>query len=102
MGVSGQRHAPAALYPLRYPLDKRLGGPQSLSGLEEKSFAPAGDRTPIIQPVVRHYTAWAPVFRILQIKMYKRKKDSILLLSCFQKARNAFKIVVEYLKIRDI
>jgi hypothetical protein len=25
--------------------------------LEEKSFAPAGDRTPIIQAVVRHYTA---------------------------------------------
>jgi hypothetical protein len=24
--------------------------------LEEKSFAPAGDRTPIVQPVVRHYT----------------------------------------------
>jgi hypothetical protein len=29
--VSGQRHAPAALYP-RYPLDRRLGGPQSRSG----------------------------------------------------------------------
>jgi hypothetical protein len=26
-------------------------------GIEEKSFAPAGDRTPIVQPVVRHYTA---------------------------------------------
>jgi hypothetical protein len=55
MGVSGQRHAPVALY-ARYPLDRRLGGPQ---GLEEKSSAPVGDRTPIIQPVVRHYTAWA-------------------------------------------
>jgi hypothetical protein len=36
MGVSGQRHAPVALYPLgkdpRYPLDRRLGGPQSRSG----------------------------------------------------------------------
>jgi hypothetical protein len=31
-GLSGQRHAPAALYPFRYPLDKRLGGPQSRSG----------------------------------------------------------------------
>jgi hypothetical protein len=34
--VSGQRHAPAALYPrgkdLRYPLYRRLGGPQSRSG----------------------------------------------------------------------
>jgi hypothetical protein len=36
MGVSGQRHAPAALYPRGkdpwYPLDRRLGGPQSRSG----------------------------------------------------------------------
>jgi hypothetical protein len=31
-GVSGQRHASAALYP-RYPLDRRLGGSQSWSGL---------------------------------------------------------------------
>jgi hypothetical protein len=35
-GVSGQHHAPAALYPQgkdpRYPLDRRLGGPQSRSG----------------------------------------------------------------------
>jgi hypothetical protein len=62
MGVSGQRHAPAAFYPFRYPLDKMLGGPQEpvwTQGLEEKSFSPAGDRTPIVQPVIRHYTAWA-------------------------------------------
>jgi hypothetical protein len=35
-GVSGQGHAPAALYPWRkdprYPLDRKLGGPQSRSG----------------------------------------------------------------------
>jgi hypothetical protein len=35
-GLSGQRHAPAALYPRersrRYPLNRRLGGPQSRSG----------------------------------------------------------------------
>jgi hypothetical protein len=36
MGVSGQRHAPAGLYPFRYPLDKRLGGPQSRSGRRGK------------------------------------------------------------------
>jgi hypothetical protein len=28
-------------------------------GLEEKSSAPAGDRTPIVQPIVRHHTVWA-------------------------------------------
>jgi hypothetical protein len=27
--------------------------------LEEKSSAPVGDQTPVVQPVVRHYTAWA-------------------------------------------
>jgi hypothetical protein len=36
MGVSGQRHAPAALYPRgkdpRYPFDRRLSGPHSRSG----------------------------------------------------------------------
>jgi hypothetical protein len=34
---------------LRYPLYRKLGGPQSRPGqrLEEKSFAPAGDRTSI-------------------------------------------------------
>jgi hypothetical protein len=35
-GVSGQRHASVALYPRgkdpRYPLDRKLGGPQSRSG----------------------------------------------------------------------
>jgi hypothetical protein len=40
MGMCGKRHAPAALYPRkwtpRYPLDKRLGGPQSWSGTEAR------------------------------------------------------------------
>jgi hypothetical protein len=38
MEVSGQLHAPAALPP-GYPLDRRLGGPQSHSGCggEEKN-----------------------------------------------------------------
>jgi hypothetical protein len=61
MGVSGQRHASAALYP-RYSLDRRLGGapePVWTQRLEEKSSAPVGDRTPVVQSVVRHYTDWA-------------------------------------------
>jgi hypothetical protein len=42
MEVSGQLHAPAALLPGKkpwYPLDARLGGPQSMSGRggEEKN-----------------------------------------------------------------
>jgi hypothetical protein len=61
MGVSGQRHAPAALYPRgkdpRYPLEAgRAPDLVWTQGLEEKSSAPAGDRTPVVQSVVRHYT----------------------------------------------
>ena len=38
MEVGGQRHAPAALPPenTRYPLYRRLGGPQGLYGLARK------------------------------------------------------------------
>jgi hypothetical protein len=44
--VSGQLHASAALP--RYPLDRRLGGPQSRSGRpgEQKILDPTGTRTP--------------------------------------------------------
>jgi hypothetical protein len=63
MGVSGQRHAPAALYPRGkdppVPIVQEAGwAPQPVwtQTIEEKSFTPAGDRTPVVQPVVRHYT----------------------------------------------
>jgi hypothetical protein len=66
MVVSGQCHAPAALYPRakdpRYALYRRLGGPESCSEhkrLEEKSFASAREWTPVVQSVVRVYTDWA-------------------------------------------
>jgi hypothetical protein len=48
--------------PLPVPIGKEAGWvpePVRTQGLENKSFASAGDRTPIVQPVVRHYTAWA-------------------------------------------
>jgi hypothetical protein len=56
MGVSGQRHAPAALY-LRgkdppVPIGQEAGWapePVWTQRLEEKSFDPAGDRTSISQ-----------------------------------------------------
>jgi hypothetical protein len=62
MGMSGLRHVSAALYrgkDPRYPLDRRLDGPQELvwiQRLEEKSFSSAGDQTPVVQSIVRHYT----------------------------------------------
>jgi hypothetical protein len=77
MGVSGQCHAPAAFYPPGkgppVPIGKDAGWapePVWIQRLEEKSFAPAGDRTPIAQSVVRHYTACAnpaPVTNVLRL-----------------------------------
>jgi hypothetical protein len=57
MEVIGQLHAPVALpsgKELRYPLDRRLGGPQNRSGRgdEEKSSQPLpGFEPPMVQPV---------------------------------------------------
>jgi hypothetical protein len=59
MGVSGQRHAPAALYPRgkdpRYPLYRRLGGPQRRSGHRgyRKNPLPLPGSNPD-RPVVQH------------------------------------------------
>ena len=61
MGVRGQRHAPAALPPgkTRYPLYRRLGGPQRRSGWVRKS-RPHRDSIPqTVQPVASRYTNWA-------------------------------------------
>jgi hypothetical protein len=48
MGVGGQRHAPAALPPgmTRYPLYRKLGGPQGRSGQVRKISPPTGIRSP--------------------------------------------------------
>jgi hypothetical protein len=48
MGVGGQRHAPAALPPVmtRYPLYRRLDGPQGRSGRVRKISPPTGIRSP--------------------------------------------------------
>jgi hypothetical protein len=61
-GVSGQRYASAALY-LRerppVPIGWEAGWASELvwtQTLEEKSFASAGDRIPVIEPVEKHYT----------------------------------------------
>jgi hypothetical protein len=66
MEVSGQLHAPAALFPgsLLYPLDRRLDGPQSRSERrgEEKIPSPiweSNPRIPIVRPVAQRYTDWS-------------------------------------------
>jgi hypothetical protein len=68
--MSGQRNAPAALYPRgkdpRYPLYRRLGGPQ---GLQKKNLSPLPGIEPrSSSPVVRDYTDWAT--RLLKLLQY--------------------------------
>jgi hypothetical protein len=65
MRVSGQRHAPVALYPRgkdrRYPLYRRLGGPQSRSGhrgYRKNPLPSAGDRSWIVRSLVRSQTLY--------------------------------------------
>jgi hypothetical protein len=60
-GVGNQHRAPAALPPgkTRYPLYKRLGGPQGRSGRMRK-IPPLPEFDPrTVQPVASRYTAWA-------------------------------------------
>jgi hypothetical protein len=61
MGVGGQRHAPAALPPetTPYPLYRRLGGPQALSGRVRKISTPPGFDPRTVQPVASRYNDWA-------------------------------------------
>ena len=61
MGEGGQHHAPATLPPgkTRYPLYRRLGGPQGRSGRVRKISPPPEFDPRTIQPVASHYTDWA-------------------------------------------
>ena len=56
-GVGGQRHAPAILPPgkTRYPLYRRLGGPQGRSGRVRKISSTPGFEPRTVQPSV---AAW--------------------------------------------
>jgi len=67
MEVGSQRHAPAALPPekTRYPLYRRLGGPQGRSGQVRNISPPPGFDPPTVQPVASRYTDWAIVANIL-------------------------------------
>ena len=61
MRVGGKRHAPAALPPgkTRYPLYRRLGGPQGRSGRVRK-ISPQPEFDPrTAQPVASRYTDYA-------------------------------------------
>jgi hypothetical protein len=78
MGVSGQLHAPAALLPPEkrppVPIVQEAGWAPELvwtQRIEEKSVAPTGDRTPVVQPVVRHYTMFSKVISSIHVFFLK-------------------------------
>ena len=61
MAVGGQSHVPAVL-PLgktRYPLYRRLSGPQGRSGRVRKISPTSGFDPRTVQPVASRYTDWA-------------------------------------------
>jgi hypothetical protein len=90
MGVSVQRHTLAVLYPEeRSPVPivqeaRWVSEPVWTQRLEEKSFAPTGDQTPVVQSVVRHYTDWAtlapPMARTLTLIPLRRRVNAKFLL----------------------
>jgi len=57
MGVGDQCHAPAALPPgkTRYPLYRRMGGPQGRSGLVRKTSPQPVFDPRTVQPVANRY-----------------------------------------------
>jgi hypothetical protein len=66
MGVGGQRHAPAALSPgkTRYPLYRRLGGPQGRSVQVRKISSPPGFDSQTVQPVASRSLSSVQVIKL--------------------------------------
>ena len=79
-GVGRQRHAPAALHPgeIRYPLCRRLGGPQGRFGRVWKISPTPGFDPRTVQPVASRYTDWAiPAYEILLKKSEQINKGEV-------------------------
>jgi hypothetical protein len=80
MGVSGQRHAPAAL-PLgktRYPLYRRLGGSQGWSGQVRKISPPPGFDPRTVQPLASRYTDCAILAQSEHCYLAKSVTDKLI------------------------
>ena len=75
MGVGGERHAPGSFTlwkETRYPLYRRLGGPQGRSGRVRKISSPLGFDPRTVRPVASRYTDWAiPDHKITAVRNLK-------------------------------
>jgi hypothetical protein len=99
-----------------YPLDRRLGGPQSRSGRcgEEKDLATAGNRTPILQPVAYRYSDWAiprtiwhkhlrAGYRIIETNIeFKRRFDIILASTSLHMIRHLFYTTFDGVRLSEL
>ena len=76
MGGGDQRHAPAVLPAgkTRYPLYRRLGGPQGRSGRVRKLSPPPRFDPRTIPPVASHYNDWDIPAHNLEYTAAKLKK----------------------------
>ena len=77
MGLGGKGHAPAALPPgmTRYPLYRRLGGPQCRSRQVRKISPPPGFDPRTVQPVASRYTdSVIPVLLLLLLMRVIRRQ----------------------------
>jgi hypothetical protein len=89
MGLGGQRHAPATLFPgeIRYPLYRRLGVPQGKSGKVRKNSLPPRFKPWTVQPVASCYTDWAiwsPVYVHRLVNTYRRFEASVPFIFMFK------------------
>ena len=79
--VCGQHHAPAPLPPgnTRYPLYRRLGGPQGRYGWVRKISAPPAFDPRTVQPVASRYTdeLSRPAIRCIRYNIYNVDKGKL-------------------------
>jgi len=84
MRVGGQRHAPSALPPgkTRYPLYRRLGGPQDRSGRVRKTPPLPGFDPRTVQPVAStDHALPAPLRLNTQAKCFQLKREANLVVN---------------------
>jgi hypothetical protein len=80
-----QHHAPAALPPgrTRYPLYRRLGGPQGQSGRVRKISPPPGFDPRTVQPVASRYADWAIPAPDVEVASLINTKPWLVFLGCW-------------------
>jgi hypothetical protein len=72
--------------------------PVWIQGLNERSFAPAEDRTPVVQSLVRHYTDWATPGSMSSVSDSNYSCEQLFILMKNVKSRARARLTDEQLK----